>query len=306
LNDSLPGGSQASSNRPVTDSPITLRQVQQAATVRLATLQHASAELEAALLLCHLLGKPRSYLYAWPDHSLTPQQGQAYQRLVERRLQGEPIAYITGEREFWSLPLQVTPATLIPRPETELLVECALQHLQAFASPRIADLGTGSGAIALALASERPHAELHASDCSAAALAVATNNIQRLAPGRVKLFHGSWCDALPQGQVYDLIVSNPPYIEADDLHLMQGDLPHEPPGALISGPDGLDDIRAIAQQAMDRLKPGGCLLVEHGYQQGESVRAIFQRIGYLEVATQTDLAGHERVTAGYKQGDTSA
>jgi len=283
--------------------PSTFRQAQQAAATLLSTLPHASAELEAALLLCHLLGKPRSYLYAWPEHRLTLPQAQAYEKLVERRLHGEPIAHIIGEREFWSLPLWVTPDILIPRPETELLVERALHHLERVASPCIADLGTGSGAIALALATERPDAQIDASDRSSRALAVAAENIQRLAPGRVRLFHGSWCEALPQDQHYDLIASNPPYIEADDPHLSQGDLPHEPVGALVSGPDGLDDIRVIARQVLGRLKFGGWLVVEHGHLQGEAVREIFQRAGYTAIATWTDLAGHERITEGCKAGD---
>lgn len=280
----------------------TLRQAQQTAAARLSTLPHASAELEAALLLCHLLGKPRSHLYAWPEHLLTPEQVQAYQQLVERRLQGEPIAHITGEREFWSLPLRVTPDTLIPRPETELLVERALQHLAAVASPRIVDLGTGSGAIALALATERADAEIHATDCSPRALAVAAENIQRLAPGRVELYSGSWCNALPPAHRYDLVVSNPPYIEVNDPHLSQGDLPREPADALISGCAGLEDIHEIARQAIGRLHAGGWLLVEHGYQQGEAVREIFRQAGYIAIATRTDLAGHERMTEGRAPG----
>jgi len=290
----------------VTDSPATLRQVQQEAIVRLSTLPHAAPELEAALLLCHLLGKPRSFLYAWPEHQLNEQQRHAYQSLIERRLRGEPIAHITGEREFWSLPLRVTRDTLIPRPETELLVERALQHLQTVAAPLVADLGTGSGAIALALAIERPDAEIHAVDRSPAALAIAAENILRLAPDRVSLFTGSWCDALPPHRRYDLILSNPPYIESDDPHLAQGDLPHEPTGALVSGPDGLDDIRLITQQAPDRLKTDGWLLVEHGYRQGEQVRSLFRQVGLVGVATHSDLAGHERITEGRKPGDGPA
>ena len=254
------------------------------------------------MLLCHLLEKPRSHLYAWPEQRLSPQQQRAYQGLIERRLQGEPIAHIIGEREFWSLPLRVTPETLIPRPETELLVERALMHLQAVASPLIADLGTGSGAIAIALASERPDAVVHACDSSGRALEVAKENSQRLTPGRVNFFLGSWCQALPQDQVYDLILSNPPYIEADDPHLHQGDLPHEPSSALVSGADGLADMRMIVPQAIRRLRPHSWLLLEHGHQQGEAVRALLRRTGYLAITTHADLAGHGRITDGRKPG----
>jgi release factor glutamine methyltransferase len=280
--------------------PPSYRQVQQAATARLSRLPHASAELEAALLLCHLLKVPRSHLFAWPEKRLTEQQQAAYERLVERRLCGEPIAHITGEREFWSLPLRVTRDTLIPRPETELLVERALLHLASLSTPRIADLGTGSGAIALALASERSDASIHACDQSAAALAVARENAKALKMRNVSFFQGNWYDALPKGQCYDLIVSNPPYIEAGDSHLHQGDLPHEPVNALVAGPDGLADIRQIAAQAPDRLKSGGWLLLEHGESQSGAVQKILRERGFSTLSTLNDLAGRPRVTEGCK------
>lgn len=287
----------------MSSAQLTLRQAQQTAVERLATRPHATAELEAALLLCHLLGKSRSHLYAWPDNPLTPAQQAAFLELLERRLSGEPIAHITGEREFWSLPLRVTPDTLIPRPETELLVERALQLLSTTPEPRIADLGTGSGALALALASERTDAEIHATDQSDKALQVAKENAARLALDRVSLMHGNWFAALPPGADYHLILSNPPYIEFDDPHLQQGDLPREPASALVSGADGLDDIRLIAQQAIDRLKPGGWLLLEHGYRQGDKVRRILLTQGFIDVSTHADLAGQPRATEGRKPLD---
>lgn len=279
-------------------APPTYRQAQRAAAERLASLSHASPELEAALLLCHLLGVTRSHLFAWPDKSLTQQQQANYEHLIQRRLAGEPIAYITGEREFWSLRLQVNEQTLIPRPETELLVERALAHLVETDRPGIADLGTGSGAIALALASERADALIHASDRSAAALEVARGNSQRHDLTNLRFFQGDWFEALPAQQRYQLIVSNPPYIEAADPHLGQGDLPREPRQALVSGADGLADIRLIANQAPAHLVEGGWLLLEHGYSQGEAVRRILHEAGFVQVRTLSDLAGQPRLSEG--------
>jgi release factor glutamine methyltransferase len=280
--------------------PASYRQLQQAAAARLSLLPHASAELEAALLLCHLLKVSRSHLFAWPEKLLTEEQQAAYERLVKRRLCGEPIAHITGEREFWSLPLRVTRDTLIPRPETELLVERALLHLATLSTPRIADLGTGSGAIALALASERLDASIHACDQSVAALAVARENADKLRFHNIVFFQGNWCDALPAAESYDLVVSNPPYIEAGDSHLHQGDLPHEPVSALVAGPDGLADIRQIAAQVPGRLKSGGWLLLEHGETQSDAVREILRGRGFSTISSLDDLAGRPRITEGRK------
>ncbi len=279
-------------------APTSYREAQQDAAERLSHLSQSAPELEAALLLCHLLGKPRSHLFAWPERRLTEAQREAYEHLIQRRLAGEPIAHITGEREFWSLALKVTPDTLIPRPETELLVERALAHLAEVSAPRIADLGTGSGAIALALASERADAVVHASEQSAAALAVASDNARRLRLANISFFHGSWCQPLPPGQRYDLIVSNPPYIESEDPHLARGDLPREPRQALVSGADGLEAIREIAAEAPSRLAAGGWLLLEHGYAQGEAVRQILARRGLVQIRTLPDLAGLPRLTEG--------
>ncbi len=275
-----------------------IRQALQHARDMLSELPHSEAALEADLLLCRILGKPRSHLIAWPDAELTPAQQQAYEALLQRRCSGEPLAHITGEREFWSLTLRVTPDTLIPRPDTELLVERALAHLDPRSTGRIADLGTGSGAIALALCHECPGLQIDASDRIPAALEVAKDNARRLGCERIRFHLGDWCQALPEGAVYDLLLSNPPYIEADDPHLSQGDLPREPLSALASGADGLDDIRRIARQAPGRLKPGGWLILEHGYRQADAVQACLTAAGLDQVTTYPDLAGHPRVTEG--------
>ncbi|RDH86711.1 MAG: peptide chain release factor N(5)-glutamine methyltransferase [endosymbiont of Escarpia spicata] len=254
--------------------------------------------LEAAVLLCHLLEKPRSHLYAWPEKMLDNAQYQAYQALLQRRRRGEPIAYITGQREFWSLELEVTPDTLIPRPDTELLVELALAHLSQKNHCRIADLGTGSGAIALAIASERTDCEIHATDRSSAALAVARKNGDKLGFNNVHFHLGSWFEALPGHDRFRLILSNPPYIPNNDPHLAQGDLSSEPREALAAGHGGLDDIREITTAAHNHLLPGGWLLLEHGFDQAAAVQALLLEAGLTEVQSHRDLAGHERITEG--------
>jgi release factor glutamine methyltransferase len=277
---------------------ITIQQALQEATRSLQSLPHAAPDLEAAILLCHLLDKPRSHLYAWPERPLDAKQWQAYQHLIRRRLQGEPIAHITGIREFWSLALKVTPATLIPRPDTELLVERGLLHLQGTNSAEVADLGTGSGAIALAIASERPDCRIVATDQSAAALAIARENAQRLGIGNLRFYPGDWFAALPEGSRFDLILSNPPYIPEQDAHLRQGDLPKEPRSALASGPDGLNDIRRLIAQAGKHLKPGAWLVLEHAFDQARQVRELLLQQGFLQVASHRDLAGRERISEG--------
>ncbi len=276
---------------------ITIQQALKDATESLKSLPHSTPDLEAAVLLCHLLEKPRSFLFAWSDKLLTERQLADFETLIKRRLEGEPIAHITGIREFWSLSLKVTSATLIPRPETELLVEQALLQLAKTPS-LVADLGTGSGAIALAIASERPDCILHATDRSDTALKIARENAQALNLKNVFFRHGHWFHALPEDAVYDLIVSNPPYIPEQDPHLKVGDLPSEPAGALASGTDGLHDIRSILQQAGQWLQPGGWLLMEHGHEQGEAVRKLFREAGFSSIKTLKDLAGHERVSQG--------
>ena len=275
-----------------------IQQALQQAAAALKALPHSAPDLEAAVLLCHLLDKPRSHLYAWPEQPLSETQWQAYQALIQRRLQGEPVAHITGLREFWSLTLKISPHTLIPRADTELLVERGLYHLQGVHSARVADLGTGSGAIALAIASERPDCQVHATDLSPQALAVARENAQRLALSNVRFHQGSWFEALPAGSRYDLILSNPPYIADQDEHLEQGDLPQEPRSALVSGPDGLADIRIICAEAGSHLKPAGWLLLEHGFDQARQVRELLSRQGFLEVRSHRDLAGQERISEG--------
>ncbi|MCE5232866.1 MAG: peptide chain release factor N(5)-glutamine methyltransferase [Mizugakiibacter sp.] len=257
-----------------------------------------AARLEAELLLAHALGRPRAWLYAHAGDAVDAAQQAAFAALLARRAAGEPVAYLVGTRGFWSLELEVTPATLIPRPETELLVELALARLPADAETRVADLGTGSGAVALAIARERPRARVLATDASAEALAVARRNAQRLGIANVAFAQGDWCAALGDARDLDLIVANPPYIAAGDPHLDEGDLRFEPATALASGADGLDAIRIIVRDARAHLCPGGWLLFEHGFDQGAAVRALLAAHGYREVFTARDLEGRERVSGG--------
>jgi release factor glutamine methyltransferase len=253
--------------------------------------------VDAELLLLHVVQKSRSWLFTHAGDVPDMDVQTAYSALVERRAAGEPVAYITGRRGFWSLDLEVTQATLIPRPETERLVELALERMPPARALRVVDLGTGSGAIALAMARERPHAQVVATDASADALAVARRNAQRHAIGNVAFAHGDWLAPLA-GQRFDLIVSNPPYIEAADPHLDQGDLRFEPASALASGVDGLDDIRRIVHDAREHLEPGGWLLFEHGWDQGPAARALLAEAGYAEVFTAQDLELRDRVSGG--------
>jgi len=253
-----------------------------------------SAQLDAELLLSHVLQKPRGYLYSWSEIEISPQQIQAYEKLLLARLSGEPIAYILGEREFWSLPLKISNQVLIPRPETELLVEAVLQ-LIPIKHARVADLGTGSGAIALALAHEQAAWEIYATDYSANALKVAQNNAEHLGLQNIHFSQGSWCQALPNLQ-FDAIISNPPYIEENDPHLMQGDVRFEPREALVADAQGLADIHCIIQQAKSYLKPGAWLLLEHGYNQALAVRQLFGKYGYKHVVSKLDLVGIERIS----------
>lgn len=262
-----------------------------------AQIDSDSAQLDAEVLLAHVLQQPRSYLVAWPEHVPDSAQQAAFSALVERRCAGEPVAHLTGRREFWSLDLDVTPATLIPRPDTESLVQCALAHLPVDAAGRVADLGTGSGCIALALAHERPACQVIASDVSSAALQVARANAARLGVTNIDFIASDWCDALGETS-FDLIVSNPPYIAVDDPHLHSGDVRFEPHSALAAGADGLDDLRRIIACARAHLAAGGSLLLEHGYDQGAAVRQLLCAHGYRAVTTHCDLAGHERVSEG--------
>lgn len=261
-------------------------------------LEHStsSPRLDAELLLEHVTGLTRASFRAMPERELPAQAGWAFRQLVTRRAQGEPIAYIRGYHEFWSLPLEVTPAVLIPRPETELVVERAL----ALAPPelqRIADLGTGSGAIALALASERRDSEIVGTDVSEDALHVARRNAATLRLTNASFCKGRWYEALA-GERFDLMVSNPPYIAAGDPDLAQDVYRHEPRLALIPGPTGLEAIEVIVRGAPDHLAPGGWLIVEHGWKQASAVRNLLVQNGFTHVRSSADLAGHERVTEG--------
>ncbi|MFY1051995.1 peptide chain release factor N(5)-glutamine methyltransferase [Ectopseudomonas khazarica] len=252
--------------------------------------------LDAELLLAAALGKPRSYLRTWPERELDADQLGLFRSHLQRRRQGEPVAYILGHQGFWSLDLEVAPHTLIPRPDTELLVESALALLPA--TPLAAlDLGTGTGAIALALASERPGWQVTGVDRVEDAVALAERNRQRLQLGNVRFLHSHWFSALA-GQRYGLILSNPPYIRADDRHLDQGDVRFEPSSALVAGADGLDDIRAIIQAAPQYLLAGGWLLLEHGFDQAEAVRELLATAGFSEAHSRRDLGGHERISLG--------
>jgi release factor glutamine methyltransferase len=260
-------------------------------------LSHSdSPRLDAELLLCAVLGQSRTYLYTWPERELSAEQQGQYTVLLARRAAGEPVAHILGEREFWTLNLGVTADTLIPRPESELLVEAALARLPQ-GGGRVADLGTGSGAIALALASECPACELVAVERSAAALEVAQQNARRNGVVNVTFYHGSWYAPL-QGQRFAMIVSNPPYICADDPHLSQGDVRFEPISALASGKDGLEDIRHIIAGAAGHLELGGWLLLEHGYDQGAAVCDLLHAADFEAVEDLPDLQGHGRVAVG--------
>jgi release factor glutamine methyltransferase len=262
-----------------------------------AAAQRLGERADAEMLLLHVLGKPRSWLFSHTDEVLDMDVQTAYANLVDRRAQGDPVAYLTGRRGFWSMDLEVTPATLIPRADTEALVELALQRLPLDRARAVVDLGTGSGAIALAIASERPLAQVTATDASAAALDVARRNAQRLGIANVGFAQGDWLVPLA-GRRFDLIVSNPPYIEADDVHLTQGDLRFEPASALASGHDGLDDIRRIVHDAREHLEADGWLMFEHGWNQGDAVRDLLAAEGYAEVFTGQDLEQRDRVSGG--------
>ena len=263
----------------------------------LAATQRLGDRIDAEVLLAYALNKSRSWLIAHADDMLSAEHVSAYTVVIEQREAGEPVAYITGRRGFWTLDLEVTPATLIPRPETELLVELVLERLPLNAASRVVDLGTGTGAIALSIARERPRAQVIATDASTDALEVAQRNAERHALKNFSFAHGDWLAPLGEA-CFDVIVSNPPYIESHDPHLNQGDLRFEPMSALASGLDGLDDIRRIIDAAGRHLVPGGWLLFEHGWNQGDAVRRLLGNASFVKVSTMRDLEQRERVTAG--------
>lgn len=263
-----------------------------------------SAALDADCLLCAVLSCTRTYLRTWPEQELTPEQVAQVEQFAVRREQGEPVAYILGVREFWSLPLQVSPATLIPRPDTEALVEWALTLLSEQGQGQKAlDLGTGTGAIALALKSEFPALAMWALEREPAALDLARRNAARLGFS-VNFLASNWFSALNERN-FQLIVSNPPYIDAADPHLAQGDVRFEPHSALVADEDGLADIRQIIDQAPEYLAAGGWLLLEHGWQQAEAVRDLLSSRGFQAVTTRADLGGQDRVSGGQWPGDVA-
>ena len=255
-----------------------------------------SARLDAELMLAFVLDKPRSYLFAHADEQADEERFDIFTGMVHRRAQGEPLAYITGRREFWSMDLVVNRHTLIPRPETEVLVEQALALLDS--APRaVLDLGTGSGAIALALARERPENRVVATEVSAEALAVARFNASRLDISNIEFLTGSWFEPVA-GRRFDLIASNPPYVAEGDPHLELNGLPYEPLTALVAGKDGLDCIRRLGGDAPSHLNPGGWLLLEHGYDQAEQVASILAAEGFRDIQQHSDIAGILRVSSG--------
>jgi release factor glutamine methyltransferase len=255
-----------------------------------------TARLDAELLLAAALGKSRSFLHTWPERIVPSEAALKFAEYLQRRRGGEPVAYILGQQGFWKLDLEVAPHTLIPRPDTELLVEAALELLPATPA-RVLDLGTGSGAIALALASERPAWKVTAVDRVIEAVALAERNRQRLQLNNATVLSSHWFSALA-GQRFQLIISNPPYIASADPHLAQGDVRFEPASALVAGPDGLDDLRLIVAQAPEHLEAGGWLMLEHGYDQAEAVRDLLHTRGFEEVHSRTDLGGHQRISLG--------
>ncbi|HFE38781.1 MAG TPA: peptide chain release factor N(5)-glutamine methyltransferase [Gammaproteobacteria bacterium] len=274
----------------------TVSQVLSSASQRLSFSQEAP-RLDAEVLVAHALDYSRTQLYLYSDKRLTEADCLAIDALVDRRCNGEPIAYIVGGKEFWSLNFKVTPDTLIPRPETEHLVELALARIPEDEAWQIVDLGTGSGAIAIAIANERPACQLLAIDKSEAALMVARDNAETLGVKNVCFRKSDWFAAL-NAALFHMVVSNPPYIARQDKHLTRGDVASEPKNALVAGVDGLDDVRKIIKQAKAHLLPEGYLLLEHGWNQAADVKAIFEEASYKDICTHKDLAGLARISQG--------
>ncbi len=264
------------------------------ASSELSNIQH-TAQLDAEILLAKSLNKNRSYLYTWPEQDLNAAQIQHFQEYINKRKTGIPIAYLLGNKEFWSLNFTVTTDTLIPRPETELLVEHALELIPKQASWQIADLGTGSGAIALAIASERQQCQITAIDKSNAALDIAIKNAHNNNISNITFIQSNWFERLTEQQ-FNIIISNPPYVANHDPLLLQGDVQFEPDSALKSGIDGLEDITKIIQQAPKYLLNGAWLLLEHGFEQHKLVQQLFKHCHYENIKTQHDLSGQARIT----------
>jgi release factor glutamine methyltransferase len=286
---------------------VQLLSVEQLSSMAIAKLitygqQHLSAisdssKLDVELLICFVIDKPRTYLLTWPDQTLSLTQIVHFSELLLRRIQGEPIAYIVEMREFWSLPLQVSPATLIPRPDTEILVELVLNnHLDK--NLTCLDLGTGTGAIALALASEQSTWKIDAIDFSHDAVALAKSNASHLKLAQVNIFQSDWFSSVAKNKQYDVIVSNPPYIDEQDSHLSQGDVRFEPKTALVSADSGLADIKIIAKQARNYFNKLGSLYVEHGFEQSTAVQSILADYGYKKIQTFKDYNDNDRITCG--------
>ena len=259
-------------------------------------LQGEEAATDAGNLLCYVLGCNSARLMTWPQQDLSNSESQQFIDLIQHRKQGVPIAYLTGEREFWSMKLQVSPATLIPRPDTETLVESILERHPDSEKLSLLDLGTGSGAIALAIASERPHWQITATDLSHEALAIAHKNADRHKLTNISFVQGNWFQAVKTN--FHIIVSNPPYIASNDGHLTQGDVRFEPETALVSGISGMDDIEHLSQHAPQYLKANGWLYMEHGYNQSTAVQLCLQKNGFCHIVQKKDLAGHIRVSGG--------
>ncbi len=253
-----------------------------------------SPSTDAKVLLAHVLGQSQTYLFTWSDRTLTDEQREQFVKLIDQRQTGHPVAHLIGYRDFWTLRLQVNPSTLIPRPETELLVEKALELLPDNALA-ICDLGTGTGAVALAVASERPNLRVTGIDKIEDAVKLAQANAINNNISNAEFLQSHWFSALA-GQQFDMLVTNPPYVEEHSEFLQQGDVRFEPRSALTAGEDGLDDIRFIITEARDYLKPGGWLLIEHGFEQGAAIRELFQFSGYTDAETFRDLAGLDRIT----------
>lgn len=266
------------------------------AASRLADAGSPSARLDAEVLLCHVLGVDRTWLYTWGDRNADTSEQARFEALVAARAAGHPVAYLTGEREFWGLPLFTGPSTLIPRPDTETLVEAALARMPARAG-RLLDLGTGTGAVALALASERSGWRAVGIDLNPEAVSLAIRNAERLGIGNVDFRVGDWFAALEESD-FDVIVANPPYLADDDPHLDQGDVRFEPRGALVARERGLSDLYHLVDASRERLASGGWLLLEHGADQGGAVREALHASGYQDVTCERDLSGHERVSLG--------